>query len=187
MKLLVIILVTSLTNSQWSGDGSGGWNDDDEGSGEDEDDYEGSSGDNMPLGEEDLEGQGSSGERGYLSQKEDSFEEDSDEDAYIEEEYEAALNSYSEEIHDDTTVEVSKKIVNNITKVSKDRNRKPHRRPSIDVTIRKLVDTNSGQSSRINCFLLILTLTVHWMLLRFSMSRRRPRRVIQIRRPTHLH
>ena len=48
---------------------------------------------------------------------------------------------------------------------------------------------NSGQSTRVSCLLLILTLTVHWMFMRFSMSRRpRPRRVIQIRRrPAHLH
>ena len=43
--------------------------------------------------------------------------------------------------------------------------------------------SNSGHSSRVSCLLLILTLTVHWMFVRFSMSRRpRPRRVIQIRR-----
>ena len=48
---------------------------------------------------------------------------------------------------------------------------------------------NSGQSSRVSCLLLILALTVHWMFVRFSTSRRlRPRRVIQIRRrPAHLH
>ena len=49
--------------------------------------------------------------------------------------------------------------------------------------------SNSGQSSGVSCLLLILTLTVHWMFVRLSMSRRlRPRRVIQIRRrPAHLH
>jgi len=47
---------------------------------------------------------------------------------------------------------------------------------------------NSGQSPKVNCLLLILVLTVHWMFLNFSMSRRpRPRRLIQIRRrPAHL-
>ena len=49
--------------------------------------------------------------------------------------------------------------------------------------------SNSGHSSGVSCLLLILTLTVHWIFVRFSMSRRpRPRRVIQIRRrPAHLH
>ena len=62
----------------------------------------------------------------------------------------------------------------------------------MDVTIRKQVGEmkgNSGQSTGVSCLLLILTLTVHWMFVRLSMSRRpRPRRVIQIRRrPAHLH
>ena len=53
--LLLIILVTSLTNSQWSGDGSGGWNDDeDEGSGGDDDD-DSFSGDDYDGDDEDLE------------------------------------------------------------------------------------------------------------------------------------
>merc|ERR1719450_144333 len=44
--LLMIILGGSLINAQWSGDGSGGWNDDEEdGSGGDDDDEDGFSGD----------------------------------------------------------------------------------------------------------------------------------------------
>ena len=53
--LLLIIVVTSLATGQWSGDGSGGWNDDeDEGSGGD-DDEDGFSGDDY---DEDLESGG---------------------------------------------------------------------------------------------------------------------------------
>ena len=61
MKLLLLfILVTSLTNSQcqWSGDGSGGWNDDeDEGSAGDDDD-DSFSGDDYDGDDEDLESAG---------------------------------------------------------------------------------------------------------------------------------
>ena len=57
MKLLLLfILVTSLTNSQcqWSGDGSGGWNDDeDEGSAGDDDD-DSFSGDDYDGDDEDM-------------------------------------------------------------------------------------------------------------------------------------
>jgi len=243
MKLqLMIILVISLANSQWSGDGSGGWNDDDdEGSGgggdDDDDDFSGDgdddafSGDEAPLGEDEgLNGQEKFDGRGGYS---DSYEED----AYIEEEYEAVLNSYSEEMYDDDTtgdsVEVFKEAVHNRTnseevpvydysdisdskeisrenpksildvttrkvadkmdskEVSKETtSRKQHPTSRINhVTIRKLADVNSGQSSRIKCLLLILALTVHWMLTRFRIQPRRrgPRRVIQIRRPAHLH
>ena len=77
--------------------------------------------------------------------------------------------------------------------VSKKSTRMPHPTSNhMDVTIRKQVGEmkrNSGQSTGVSCLLLILTLTVHWMFVRFSISRRpRPRRVIQIRRrPAHLH
>ena len=245
MKLqLMIILVISLANSQWSGDGSGGWNDDDDegsGGGDDDDDGfsgddddESFSGDDVPLGDEDLDGQEKFGGRGGYS---DSYEDDNEEDAYIEEEYEAILNSYSEEMYDDTTadsLEVFKEAVHNRTnseevpvydysditdsegdkkkpspksnmdastqkvagktdseEVSKESSRrKQHPTSHInDVTIRKLAGVNSGQSSRINCLLLIIALTVHWMFVRFRIQSRRqgPRRVIQIRRPAHLH
>ena len=62
--LLLIILVTSLTNSQWSGDGSGDSNDDEDGgSAGDDDDDEGFSGDDIdddwtPGDDEDLESAG---------------------------------------------------------------------------------------------------------------------------------
>ena len=127
-----------------------------------------------------------------------------EDDAYIEEEY-------SEEVYDDDTtadsMEALKEAVYNVAdsevepvydysditdseeEVLEEATRKPHPTSHhMDVTIRKQFDTNSGQSSRISCLLLILILTVHWMLVRFSLSRRhRPRRVIQIRRPpTHL-
>jgi len=242
MKLqLMIVLVISLANSQWSGDGSGGWNDDDEGSGGGDDDDDGFSGDDddesfsgedVHLDDEDLDGQEKFGGRGGYS---DSYEDDNEEDAYIEEEYEAILNSYSEEMYDDTaadSVELFKEAVHNRTdseevpvydysditdskemsrgspksnmdvttgkvagktdseEVSKESSRrKQHPTSHInDVTIRKLAGINSGQSSKINCCLLILALTVHWMFVRFRIqARRRPRRVIQIRRPAHLH
>ena len=77
--------------------------------------------------------------------------------------------------------------------VSKKSTRMPHPTSNhMDVTIRKQVGEmkrNSGQSTGVSCLLLILTLTVHWMFVKYSMSRRpRPRRVIQIRRrPAHLH
>ena len=57
--LLITILVVSLANSQWSGDGSGGWNDDeDEGSGSD-DSFSGDDHDDdwPPADDEDLEGE----------------------------------------------------------------------------------------------------------------------------------
>merc|ERR1712107_18317 len=44
--------------------------------------------------------------------------------------------------------------------------------------IPKLATTNSGQSSKISCLLLVLVLTVHWLFLRFSRTRRL-RRVVQ--------
>jgi len=236
MKLqLMIILVISLANSQWSGDGSGGWNDDDDegsGGGDDDDDGfsgddddNGYSGDDVPL---DVDGQERSGERGGYS---DSYEDDNEEDAYIEEEYEAVLNSYSEEMYDDdntgdsvevfkeavvhnrtnseevpvydysdisdskemlrenpkSIVDVTTRKVAGVNSDSKEASKKHQTSHINDVTIRKLA--SSGQSSRINCLLLILALTVHWMLMRFWIQSRRrgPRRVIQIRRPAHLH
>ena len=129
-----------------------------------------------------------------------------EDDAYIEEEY-------SEEVYDDDTtvdsIEALKEAVYNAAdsdvepvydysditdseeeEVLEEATRKPHPTSHhMDVTIRKQFDTNSGQSSRISCLLLIIVLTVHWMFVRFSLSRRhRPRRVIQIRRrPAHLH
>ena len=125
-----------------------------------------------------------------------------EDDAYIEEEY-------SEEVYDDDTtadsMEALKEAVYNVAEpvydysditdseeeeVLEEATRKPHPTSHhMDVTIRKQFDTNSGQSSRISCLLLIIVLTVHWMFVRFSLSRRhRPRRVIQIRRrPAHLH
>ena len=57
---------------------------------------------------------------------------------------------------------------------------------SVSKPISMLATTNSGQSSKISCLLLVLVLTVHWLFLRFS-TPRRLRRVVQIRRPAHLH
>ena len=68
--LLMIILVNSLANCQWSGDGSGGWNDDDDddGSGDGDEDDDGFSGNDYDevwqkvwFGDKDTEGEESSG------------------------------------------------------------------------------------------------------------------------------
>ena len=208
--MLVLILALSALSSvgsqRWSG---GGW-DHEEGSGcgdegsacaddrDDEDDEE-------PSGDWESSAGGA---------QEHSYEDDIGANAFFEEDYQAALDNYSEEMYDDTftkpdlaanTDVTIRKFVNtnleqsssmyddtvttNSREVFKEAaNDKPSSRVEVLVNsasppIPKLATTSSGQSSRINCLLLILVLTVHWLFLRFST----PRRLVQIRRPAHLH
>ena len=213
MKVLVLILALSALSSvgsqRWSG---GGW-DDEEGSGcgdegsaceDDRDDEDG----DEPSGDWESSAGGA---------QEHSYEDDIGANAFFEEDYQAALDNYSEEMYDDTftkpdlaanTDVTIRKFVNtnlgqsasmyhdtfttNSREVFKEAaNDKPSSgvevlEDSVSRPIPKLATTNSGQSSRINCLLLVLVLTVHWLFLRFSRTRRL-RRLVQIRRPAHLH
>ena len=214
MKVLVLLLALSALSSvgsqRWSG---GGW-EDEEGSGcgdegsacaddRDDDDEDESSGD---------------WESSAGGPQEHSYEDDIGDNAFFEEEdYQAALDNYSEEMYDDTftkpdlganTDVTIRKFVNtnlgrsssmyediittNSGEVFKNAaNDKPSSGvkvliDSVSRPIPKHATTSSGQSSRINCLLLVLVLTVHWLFLRFS-TPRRMRRLVQIRRPAHLH
>ena len=214
MKVLVLILALSALSSvgsqRWSG---GGW-EDEEGSGcgdegsacaDDRDDED----DDEPSGDWESSAGGP---------QEHSYEDDIGDNAFFEEEdYQAALDNYSEEMYDDTftkpdlavnTDVTIRKFVNtnlgqsssmyddtittNSREVFKEAaNDKPSSGvevliDSVSRPIPKLTTTNSGESSRINCLLLVLVLTVHWLFLRFS-TPRRLRRLVQIRRPAHLH
>ena len=213
MKVLVLILALSALSSvgslRWSG---GGWDEEeasgcrDEGSAcaddrDDEDDEE-------PSGDWESSAGGP---------QEHSYEDDIGANAFFEEDYQAALDNYSEEMYDDTftkpdlaanTDVTIRKFVNtnlgqsssmyedtittNSREVFKEAaNDKPSSGvevllDSVSRPIPKLATTNSGQSSKISCLLLVLVLTVHWLFLRFS-TPRRLRRLVQIRRPAHLH
>ena len=211
--MLVLILalsaLSSLGSQRWSG---GGW-EDEEGSGcggegsaceDDRDDDD----DEEPSGDWESSAGGP---------QEHSYEDDTEDNAFFEEDYQAALDNYSEEMYDDTftkpdlaanTDVTIRKFVNtnlgqsssmyedtittNSREVFKEAaNDKPSSgveelEDTVSRPIPKLATTNSGQSSKINCLLLVLVLTVHWLFLRFSRTRRL-RRLVQIRRPAHLH
>ena len=212
MKVLVLILALSALSSvgsqRWSG---GGWEDEEEGSGCGD---EGSACPDDPDNDEEPSGDWESSAGGP---QEHSYEDDIGANAFFEEDYQAALDNYSEEMYDDTftkpdlaanTDVTIRKFVNtnlghssrmyddtittNSREVFKEAaNDKPSSRVEVLVNsasppIPKLATTNSGQSSRINYLLLVLVLTVHWLFLRFS-TPRRLRRLVQIRRPAHLH
>ena len=122
--MLVLILALSAMSSvgsqRWSG---GGW-DEEEGSGcgdegsacaddrDEEDDEE-------PSGDWESSAGGPQG---------NSYEDDTGDNAFFEEDYQAALDNYSEEMYDDTFT-------------------KPDLAANTDVTIRKFVNTNLEQSS----------------------------------------
>ena len=209
--MLVLILALSSVGSQrWSG---GGWDDEEEGSGCGD---EGSACEDDRDDEDDEEPSGD-WESSAGGRQENSYEDDIGDNAFFEEDYQAALDNYSEEMYDDTftkpdlaanTDVTIRKFVNtnleqsssmyddtvttNSREVFKEAaNDKPSSgvevlEDSASPPIPKLATTNSGQSSRINCLLLILVLTVHWLFLRFS-TPRRLRRLVQIRRPAYLH
>ena len=214
MKVLVLILALSALSSvgsqRWSG---GGW-EDEEGSGcgdegsacaDDRDDED----EDEPSGD---------WESSAAGPQEHSYEDDIGDKAFFEEEdYQAALDNYSEEMYDDTftkpdlaantDVTIRKFVNTNLGQSSsmyedtltinsrevfkKAANDKPSSGVevlvnSVSTPIPKLATTNSGESSRIDCLLLVLVLTVHWLFQRFS-TPRRLRRLVQIRRPAHLH
>ena len=213
--MLVLILALSALSSvgsqRWSG---GGW-DDEEGSGSGD---EGSAcEDDRDDDDDDDEEPSGDWESSAAGPQEHSYEDDIGANAFFEEDYQAALDNYSEEMYDDTftkpdlaanTDVTIRKFVNtnleqsssmyddtvttNSREVFKEAaNDKPSSGVEvlvISVTrpIPNLATRNSGQSSRINCLLLVLVLTVHWLFLRFS-TPRRLRRLVQIRRPAHLH
>ena len=211
--MLVLILALSALSSvgsqRWSG---GGW-DEEEGSGC------GDEGSACAADRDDEDDEETSGdwESSAGGPQEHSYEDDIEDNAFFEEDYQAALDNYSEEMYDDTftkpdlaanTDVTIRKFVNtnldqsssmyddtvttNSREVFKEAaNDKPSSGVEVLVNsasrpIPQLATTNSGQSSRINCLLLVLVLTVHWLFLRFS-TPRRLRRLVQIRRPAHLH
>ena len=214
MKVLVLILalsaLSSLGSQRWSG---GGW-DDEEGSGCGD---EGSACSDDRDDDDDDEEPSGDWESSAAGPQENSYEDDTGDNAFYEEDYQAALDNYSEEMYDDTftkpdlaantDVTIRKFVNTNLEQSSsmyddtlttnsrevfkKAANDKPSSgvevlEDSVSRPMPKLATTYSGQSSRINCLLLVLVLTVHWLFLRFS-TPRRLRRLVQIRRPAHLH